>query len=1433
VTIFIERLQANVTADISDAMNKLQRFADRAKKAKEEAAGKVDIELNVKAGDVKKAKAELDAAIKAGDIEAVIKAKANLESAEKAHEEIKEVAGKDIHVEVKAKADKASIGDARSIIGGLAGITGLSLDARMSPNITTMMTKLAGIGSIASAATASIAGLGGVLLAAVPATLAMGGAMASLAPAGIAAMLAFKGIGQGMQTYSQDLAKGQTQAQAFTNATKGMDAEQKNFMKSLIQLEGPLKKVQEGVQKIILPQATAFLQEMGSKVLPVLIPGLNGAAQGVANFVKQMGTMLTQKDTLGNLKELGAGFKGITQNMGGGTVSLIHTLITTLAGVSPVSMIVSKAFETQSGKLDAWMTKVKNSGQLTTTVAQSWSILGTLGGGLARGLEAIGQVVVIAMPGLQVFANALKGLFDHIQGAVKPGSSAIFTFFNEVGKFGQQLGQALQNLGPGLATLFEALGKLASTAVGPALVTISKPLSDLLKALAGLGQPLGILIPILGQVLAILGEGLAKALVAVMPTLSDVVKEIGGNLVQAVKIIAPLLPGLVVAFLKIIDTLSPVIPIIAQLAKDVVPALVVAFGAINSAISKLMPFIGPLVTALGQGLAKAILAIAPQIPGLAAALARFLEKILPLIPKLADLAAALGPAFIQSIISLVDALTPLLGIITPLVGWIADLAGSILKIPVLGPIAAGAVGLALGWGKMASTAGGAIKGVKDFAKGLKDIPGDISNIAGKIGDFGGKLADAARGVADFGKKLGQMVADALVAAGKFIARWAVVAATFIAENITMAATAVAAFIAENLATLGIVAAVAAVIAAVVWMATHWHETWSFIKKTFDEVVHFLRGGLGTLILALAGPIGWLLLLALHWKEVWDGIKTVGLDAWHFLDNDVFQPISHFFQSLPGNIVRWLANLWSDVSHPFKVAWDWTNQYVLTPMVNWFVNLPGNIVRWLSNIWNVVSKPFKDGYDWISRNVFTPLGNWIIALPGNISRWLSNIWNVVSAPFASAWSWVERNFGNPIHDFFVNLPGNLVRWMGNIAGTVGGVFDGVWHAISTSFIRGLDAVIDFVNNNFLHPINDVLGVIGLKIPNIPVITRAEKGTIFGQTVGAGGVTGGPMVLVGEGRPEYPEYVIPTDPQYRSNAKSLAASLLRELGIPGLSIGGTIWHAVTHPVSTVTGVAKAAVSDTWDGIKKAVSDVGGAIIGPALRAIAGPIEDALRGLPPPFVGEAASGLVKAAVEDVLNWAKDKKPPKQAGNPNATAPPGGASAWTAVAKQVAGMLGEPNTWGAIIRRIQLESGGNPAAVNLWDSNAAKGTPSVGLVQVIGPTYQHYKGPDASPWAYGVSEDPLSNVYAGMNYAIQNYGSIAAIDPLVKPSGYDSGGILPPGMTLAVNNTGRNEYVSRTPPININVDARGSTNPAATRQEVENGIRAMLPVLTQHLNR
>ncbi|MGW5355165.1 transglycosylase SLT domain-containing protein [Streptomyces sp. NPDC004031] len=77
---------------------------------------------------------------------------------------------------------------------------------------------------------------------------------------------------------------------------------------------------------------------------------------------------------------------------------------------------------------------------------------------------------------------------------------------------------------------------------------------------------------------------------------------------------------------------------------------------------------------------------------------------------------------------------------------------------------------------------------------------------------------------------------------------------------------------------------------------------------------------------------------------------------------------------------------------------------------------------------------------------------------------------------------------------------------------------------------------------------------------------------------------------------------------------------------------------------------------------------------------------------------------------------------------------------------------TYNGIYRNIIRESSGNPNAINLWDSNAAKGIPSKGLLQTIDPTFNAYHVSGTSWNVY----NPVANIAAACNYAWHVYGGM-----------------------------------------------------------------------------
>ena len=114
-------------------------------------------------------------------------------------------------------------------------------------------------------------------------------------------------------------------------------------------------------------------------------------------------------------------------------------------------------------------------------------------------------------------------------------------------------------------------------------------------------------------------------------------------------------------------------------------------------------------------------------------------------------------------------------------------------------------------------------------------------------------------------------------------------------------------------------------------------------------------------------------------------------------------------------------------------------------------------------------------------------------------------------------------------------------------------------------------------------------------------------------------------------------------------------------------------------------------------------------------------------------------------------------------------GVDRWRGIATQALRMTGQfsAGNLNALLNQMRTESNGDPKAINLWDPNAMKGTPSKGLLQVIDPTFRAYAMPGHNTNIY----DPLSNILASIRYALATYGSLGNA---YRGVGYENGGII-----------------------------------------------------------
>jgi soluble lytic murein transglycosylase-like protein len=198
-------------------------------------------------------------------------------------------------------------------------------------------------------------------------------------------------------------------------------------------------------------------------------------------------------------------------------------------------------------------------------------------------------------------------------------------------------------------------------------------------------------------------------------------------------------------------------------------------------------------------------------------------------------------------------------------------------------------------------------------------------------------------------------------------------------------------------------------------------------------------------------------------------------------------------------------------------------------------------------------------------------------------------------------------------------------------------------------------------------------------------------------------------------------------------------------PGPALRG---RAVTAAVAAgAIAVAGHSMQNTTDGMTEQVVDVlPAALTGPSLEPEVMQVDiarDAAAELPAlrRAVERTDRAAAAAAYQETLRTRLGR--PYQAGNNHSL------DGWIAKAL---GLMGLPQALASGVKTIIMhESGGNPNAINNWDSNARAGTPSQGLMQTIPSTFRACVLPSLADHPI---TDPVANITAGIRSMIAHHG-------------------------------------------------------------------------------
>jgi tape measure domain-containing protein len=515
-----------------------------------------------------------------------------------------------------------------------------------------------------------------------------------------------------------------------------------------------------------------------------------------------------------------------------------------------------------------------------------------------------------------------------------------------------------------------------------------------------------------------------------------------------------------------------------------------------------------------------------------------------------------------------------------------------------------------------------------------------------------------------------------------------------------------------------------------------------------------------------------------WKNAIDPAIQGIADLAKWLWREVFVPLGHGISDVLSDIGSAATWLWKNAIVP---AWDGISSAastvyrdVLVPVGHGISDVMSGIGTAATWLWKNVIDPAFQGIStaakWLWREVFVPVFNGI----GDAATWLwKNILDPAFTGIGNAAKWVYNNLLKPAFDGVMTglkdvghwaswLYDNAIKPVFNAIGTaisdtLSGIKSGFKTAVDgiTSVWNGLvdtlKGPVNFlVNTVYTHGIEEVWNFIADKvgIPKLPDAPHFKEGGVIGGPASAGDWI--PIYgTAGEGILTVAEMAALGGPAGFASLRAMLGGGLQEKSSDGHYKGGGV-------IDSIWGGVKSIGSAVSNGIGSLESFASRIVMGGLQSVAKDMLKPVLNGLGNMLPGNSVlkqlvTGIPNTLIDGVLGWfgGQDKKSTTAA----TAGMPGDISNWISQAESAAGV---DSSWTAALAQIiKSESGGDPRAINLTDSNAQAGDPSRGLMQTIMSTFEAYRLPSLPDDIY----NPVANIVAGIRYIISRYGNVSNV--------------------------------------------------------------------------
>jgi phage-related protein len=1174
------------------------------------------------------------------------------------------------------------------------------------------------------------------------------------------------------------------------------------------------RAVAEAMSAVADAQAAAAAQTSKfSEAMAKLAPN----AQSFVRAVQGLGPAWSSM-RLSVQNELFRGLDSTVTSLGRTTIPILQRQLTATAGV----------WNQMAKNAAGAITEMAKTGMLDKILAGATANLKVFEKAPGQLITAWGQLAVAAQPAfnalLTQMAGAITSFTDGIAASFESGGleQAITTAFEILSQFGTLLG----NVFGVVQEIFRAASDAGGQIVG-SLAAVFGELERILAApemqaqmrslFASVSQIVSAIVPVIGAVvqavvplMAAIAQPIAQLATALGPVLQQLATTLGAALLPIVQALAPAVVLVGGAIIQLVQSVMPLIQPIADLIVAVISGLAPALGPVVGLITQVVgALVGPL-TSVMQALAPILTQVAELITEVFLQLMTAIEPLIPIALQLVE--------------QVFGALQPMLPAVASAFGAIA--AAAVALLPPIAQIAG------------------------QLAQALVPIIADLAPLVAELGNlFAGLLAQALPPLTQAVLILFQALEPLWPLIGQLVGQ-VVSLATGLLSQLLPSFVQLALALVPIIPSLAKIVALVLELAVKVlsWLLPPLLDLVGFLTGLLAGALQTAIGWLTSLVTVIASLVGWVAdrlgpamiwlrdkVILPTWRAIRDGISA----SWNFIRDKIFTPIKTYFTV---TIPSWAQLLGSKVIGAYlsmrdgiSSVWSWIKRNILSPIKTFFTQtVPGwgtTLKDKMIGAFDAARKGIAKAWDKIKNATKAPI-KWVIDVVYN--QGIRGLWNAAAKvlPIDPLDKFMPKGWarGGVIPGYQSKKRDDVLTPMRSGEGVlvpevVRGIGPGTIHALNDAGNRGgagaVRRLLGYAEGGIVGHHGGIDDWFGGTLDKLGSLVKSGKDWILGGVYKAAQLAAKPIRdLIAK---------IPGGTKgFGALAKALPTSLLNKAlsfikGSEDSQMDGGQW---LKPVDAPYGTRFGAAGRMWSSGRHTGLDFPAAV-GKAVHAVAnGQIASARSGGPYGNHILINHGHGLQSLYAHLSAMVKKAGAVQAGQTigrvgatgNVTGPHlhlearvngkpvdpmpyltgGGKSSggkgvqrWRGVVNQALGLVGQPRSLAdTTLRRMNQESGGDPNIVNRWDSNWQAGHPSVGLMQVIGPTFRAYAGRfrNKGPFSYGVSVDPLANVYASMRYALATYGSLSRA--YNRPGGYDSGGWLGPGQ-IGVNHLRQPEAV------------------------------------------